>query len=702
VVAQSVVAQPSFAHFAAGMVALLAITAALTFAARRIRQKLVPALDGATGMLATLIVALALLVALLELLGALSLFETLPVLICALLIAAVTALRCPAVGRRDPQQDDKRTAAWIAIPLGALLALWLAPTLASYDHGIRELDSLWYHLPWAADFARSHSTTRLNFTDVEYLTTFYPATAELFHGLGIAVLGADTLSPFINLGWLAAALLAAWCVGARRGLGPATMLGAAIVLATPMTRSSQPGTADNDVVATFFVLAAAALLPEDLEPGWQLALAAVAAGLAVGTKLTAVPAVIALTLGVIVAAGPEAGDRRRRTLSWLVPLIVAGGYWYVRNWIAIGTPFPWVRIPGLPLPALPLQANSDLSVAHYLGNSHFLTSKVPQALRTGFGTAWPALLIVLVAGPLAGLVLRGRKANGMPALWAGDRRLRTLAFTALAAAAAYLVTPESAPGPPGHPIGFAYNLRYVTPALALALAVTPLAAPLQGRHAKAATIAAGVVLLGLTLASAGQWPGASGRVLAAVGIAVAALALLALSWRHPRPVLAAAAIAAIAGGYAVQRDYLKHRYMYAPGVSDLARVWADFRNVSGARVAVSGTFGQFFAYPLYGLRSTNTVQYLGHRGPHGSFTPIRSCTEFVATLNAGHYDYLVSTPDRNVWRPQPLSRSPASAWVAPGPTARVVYRRSATGQPLTVWRLTGPLPTSTCAHAGAR
>ncbi len=58
------------------------------------------------------------------------------------------------------------------------------PTLSSYDFGIRGFDSLWYHLPWAPSFAQTGQITPLRFTDVEYLTAFYPATAEMLHGLG--------------------------------------------------------------------------------------------------------------------------------------------------------------------------------------------------------------------------------------------------------------------------------------------------------------------------------------------------------------------------------------------------------------------------------------------------------------------------------------------------------------------------------------
>src|SRR5207248_8601653 len=89
---------------------------------------------------------------------------------------------------------------------------------------------------------------------------FYPASSELVHGLGIVLLGRDTLSPALNLIWLGLALLAAWCIGRPRGCGPLTLLGAALALATMMMDYSQAGSAANDVVGVFLLLAAAALI----------------------------------------------------------------------------------------------------------------------------------------------------------------------------------------------------------------------------------------------------------------------------------------------------------------------------------------------------------------------------------------------------------------------------------------------------------
>ena len=106
----------------------------------------------------------------------------------------------------------------------------------------------------------------------------------MLHGLGIVLLGRDTLSPGLNLVWLGLTLLAAYCIGRPRGVGAATTIGAALAMATTMMDYSQAGAAANDVVAVFFLLAAVALLMTDAERPAVLVLAAVAAGLAVGDQ----------------------------------------------------------------------------------------------------------------------------------------------------------------------------------------------------------------------------------------------------------------------------------------------------------------------------------------------------------------------------------------------------------------------------------
>jgi hypothetical protein len=673
-------ASVAIGRYLLGAGALVVICAALALAALAIRRRTLPGSTGAPARLAEFVIGLTILIGILEVLGAVGLFAFAPTVIACLLVSWAS-LRSASLGPGDPVRSATATTSTrvaVAIALlgaAAVLAEWGALSIQSYDVGIRGFDSLWYHLPWAASFAQTGNVASLRFTDVEYLTPFYPATAEMLHGLGIVLFGRDTLSPGFNLLWLALTLLAAYCIGRPRGVGAATLLGAAVALATTMMDYSQAGAAANDVVAIFFLLAAVALYVNG-----ALVVAAVAAGLAVGVKLTVLAPVLALTIGVI-AIAPRA--RRLATArAWLVPLILAGGFWYVRNLIAVGNPLPWTSFHGLlPAPAPALQQHTGFSVAHYLTTSGFWSHFAQPALASGLGRWWWAALAAAVIAPL--LCLAWPRA---------DRVTRALGFTALFALAAYLITPETAAGPAGNPLGFAFNLRYLAPALTLSLAVAPLAPPLTGPRVRTAVVIGLAALLLATVAEPKLWP--SAHTLGAIAIGVAAIVLLALS--RARLALAAAALALLIAGYPLQNHYLRGRYVYHPNVSSLAQVWANFRTIHDARVGVVGTFGGFFTYPLDGLDDSNRVQYIAQRGPHGSFTPITTCARWRAQVNDAHLKYLITTPARDPWHPRVLTPSPETGWTAGDPAAQPIYRETALGQPIVVYRIRGPLDPGGC------
>jgi hypothetical protein len=680
-------ASVAIGRYLLGAGALAVICASLGMAAVAIRRRVLADWSGPPARLAEVVIGLALLIGVLEILGAVGLFAFAPIVIACLLVCGAS-LRSASVGPGGPVRSRPRPGpATVLALLGAatVLAEWGGLSIQSYDVGIRGFDSLWYHLPWAASFAQTGNVVSLRFTDVEYLTPFYPATAEMLHGLGIVLLGRDTLSPGFNLVWLGLTLLAAYCIGRPRGVGAGALLGAAVALATTMMTYSQAGAAANDVVGVFFLLAAVAMYVNG-----ALVVAAVAAGLAVGVKLTVLAPVLALTIGVI-AIAPR--DRRLATAGrWLGPLILAGGFWYARNLIAVGNPLPWTSFKGiLPAPAPALQQHTGFSVAHYLTTSGFWSHFVQPALAAGLGRWWWAIVAAAVAGPALCLLPARSGRNCGHAEVSSRATIGMLGAVALVSLAAYLITPETAAGPAGHPVGFAFNLRYLAPALTLSLAVAPLAPPLTSARARTAVVIGLAALLAATVAQPRLWPA---HTVGAILIGVAAVVLLALT--RVRPALAAAALALLLAGYPFQNHYLRGRYVYHPNVSSLAHVWAMFRTIHDARVGVVGTFGGFFAYPLSGLDDSNRVQYVAQRGPHGSFTPITTCARWRAQVNAAHLNYLLTTPARDPWHPRVLSPSPETGWTASDPAVQPVYREQALGQPIVVYRIRGPLNPASC------
>jgi hypothetical protein len=702
----------SLGRYLIGVAALVCVLGSLGVGAAAVRRYVLPLWDGAHARLAEIVTGGALLVGIMEVLGTAGLFRLVPIVAGS--IAVGSALRLALTSRSSARVARPRAtrpgigAADAVLVLASVagvvvvLLQWMRRSLHSFEHGITGADSIGYHLPHAAFYAQTGQIRAIPYTDFDYLTGLYPATSELFHALGIVLMGNDVLSPSINLIWLALTLLAAWCIGSVRGFGFTSMLAAALVMSTPMMVGSNAGTADNDLVGVFFVTAALALWMRTADmPTTDMRayrggsiVAALAAGLALSVRLNLLGPVGALTLAAI--ALTPSGRRRKATGWWIGGLVLAGGYWYARNFVALGNPLPWFSFGVLPTPhPPPLQHANNYSLADYVTSPRILRHWLIPALKSNLGPWWPALVAAAVVGPFVCLFSRR------------DRVIVTAALIALASLVAYPLTPLTACGPWGHPYCLRINIRYGASALTLALAVTPLALLFRSRLGRLAAAAGLTTLFVATLALRRPWTsyhlgGADAAV--ALVLVVAVLVILGpwslIPLRRPLARGTAATLAlslvlaGVALGYSGTRGYLRHRYTDKYGPSAIYRAWRWARGLHHAPIALVGTFGWFFSYPLWGLDDSNRVAYMGQRGPHGSFRPITSCPAWRTALNRGHYRYVVITANRIFFTTE-FVPSPEVGWTRMDPAARLVLSPN---RAIQVFRLTGPLHPDRCAR----
>ncbi len=729
----------SAGQYVLAAVLLAALIASLAFSAYRLRQKLLPAWDGAPARLVESIVGIALLIWLAELLGIFSLLYAGTLVASALLLAiglgAVSADPAGGVvrgsspaareGEDAPRRDRTRgldAMSLIALAVVAVVfAHWGLTAKDALDRGIFNFDSLWYHLPFAVEMAHSHSVTGFFHPETVFVNWFYPQNSELLHATGILLTGRDTLSLFLNFGWLALAFLAAWCIGRPYGRGALCVVAAAIVLESHTLVVREPGAAKDDLMAAALLLASIAILVNawaaqrergSFSPGWALAAAGLATGLAVGTKSTAVAMAAALTVAIVFLA--PAGRRRAAFGWWFLPALAGGGYWYLRNLIASGNPLPQLESLGpisLPHPERLQNGRPDFSVVHYATDTGVWREYFAPGLHQAFGALWPLVLAAALAGGLLAL------------LWGRTRLLRWLGGVVLFGLLAYLFTPLSAAGAEGEPVGFAINIRYAIPALLAGLALLPIA-PRRGApgrdapspraiygHSSDGTSLPEWLLFGglLVVWLATDRPDAVLRdpdrlfawLVALLAVLVPAGLLLArrrgASIALVASGFAALALAAVAIGYPVERDYLRHRYLNAdpetaiPGMHlDSAYRWA--RGVHGARIGLAGTTAGFLGYGFYGADLSNRVRYLGEPGPHGAFNAIPTCSAFRAAVNDADLDYLVTSPLLNFVHPGNPIPSPEAAWLRGAPAIRPILRSG----PVTVWRIHGRLDPAAC------
>jgi len=511
--------------------ALVVVGLSVGFTAYRLRQKLLPTWLGAPARLVESVFALALLIWLGELLGTFGLFYNWIFVGASLLLVVLAATFLPAGGAAGGTAPEEASATaggggspaatgpagpttlallvtWGVIAL--VFAHWGLTTKDALDRGIFNFDSLWYHMPFAADTVQSHSTTGLHYTETVFTNWFYPQNSELLHATGILLTHRDTLSLFLNFGFLGLAFLAAWCIGRPYGRGHLTVVAAAIVLECHTLVVREPGAAKNDLVAAALLLAAVAILvtawtrrglwspagnavppaggavggttPEDAlataggggssavtGPAgceawpWPVSAAGLAVGLAVGTKSTAVAMAAALTLVVVIIA--PAGRRWATFGWWFLPALLGGGYWYLRNLIVAGNPLPQATSIGpisLPHPERLQEGRPNFNIVHYATDTGVWRHYFEPGLHQAFGTLWPIVIVAAIAGGVLAL-LRGREEI---VRWAG--------VVALLGFVAYVFTPLSAAGAEAEPVGFAINIRYAIPPLLLGISLLPL------------------------------------------------------------------------------------------------------------------------------------------------------------------------------------------------------------------------------------
>jgi hypothetical protein len=690
----------------------------LLAAARTLGRLLLLSFADAPARLGEAILGLSIVVVVAEVLGMAGLFRTAPMVVG---LAAAGSLLW-VVGRRVAERTapagdvacedgvgiDHRAVAgggqgtqWIALGvMSVLVAAWGAWTVHALRNGMDSLDTRWYHMPAAGRFLQTGSLTGLHHLDTSNLTAFYPFNSEVLHALGAMLIGSDFLSPLLNVGWLALALLAGWSIGAPFGVAPVTMVATMAVVGTPTMITTQAGAALTDIVGLSLLLSAVAVLIGSGARGrWTLGpvlVSALAAGLAIGVKWTFVPAVGALTVGVVAVA--TRGMRLASAGAWSCGLVLTGAFWYLRNLVVVGNPIPplEVEIGPLALPSPPQRIVTS-SVSDFLLDGDVWRHVFVPGFADAFGWMWWAVVGLAIVGMVAVLTL-------------GPGRVpRMLGLVAAAALAAYVVQPQALGFDPNIPRFFSVNVRYALPALGLGLVLLPLVPVLRrGRWPTLlATVLGAVVVVAQVAPNVwspgswgrpGPWPGRGAEIASGVAIGIVAFAGGALGLvERRRPIrtrraaltglVAAGTLGAVMAGFALERYHLNRRYGPDSTYPErpISAIYAWARDVRDARIAI---VGNTFQYPLYGKDLSNHVQYVGRAGPDGSFDAPERCDEWRRTVNEGRYDYVVVAP-APVFMPVPPKEM---AWTEQDPAASVVMR----DQGAVLFRLDGELDPDAC------
>jgi len=664
-----------------GCLALAVVLGALGVASVRVRAWLVP-WRGAPARLVEATVGFAILTGVAFVLGAVGWFSGWPLLVALVGVSLGLALLAPRVDRPAFVMDDEPTApsgiverVIAVIAVATVGAQWLSHTAGALGHGMTEGDTLWYHGVFAARFVQEGKLAI--FPDLgNAAQAFFPANSQVYHAMAFFSFDRDLLSLPFNLVLAPLALLAAYCVGRRRGLGALCVTAGAVVLGLPGIVGVHPGQATNDVLCATFLLVAVALLLEGGIQPLPLALAGVAAALSLGVKLTVSVPLTVLTVCIVVVAI----TRRRPMLvvAWLVPLGVFGAFWFIRNWALVDNPLPFYDLHLGPL-HFPDRAHlsDNASIADHISEHDTWTRVFRPGLRQAFGRAW---VLVCATPGIAGLLVIGRRRTtaerivGLGAVAAGVGYV-FMPFTMELGGAAFAATARY--GVPSILVGMVLLapaiwldrapawLRGVAGAGFLAILVMDLVAPNVDRFAPwlmpdrplAIALTLAVVVIGLVAWLGGRWARRPGA-------AVAGFALVMV-------------LALVVGGFFVQQHYLERRYVVGAGLR-LDRAY-EYVNAHEPETVVPFNTIQF--YPFFGPSYANRVPVFTPARTARSDDPGVRCREWQQSFVDRGMTLLVIGPDAV------LVEQPDPKWVVGSKSLHPVARD---GKKI-VYRVTPPL-----------
>ena len=663
-----------FGAFVAGSLAIAAVVAALAYGSLLLRRALLPDWVGPHARLAEVVIALAAYFSVLQALGALHLFSAIAVLLGELSAGGALAAVGAKLGDRarlDPPGavvPIARSELAIAVAGAGLVVLqWSTHVAYALDNGMTHPDTLWYHQPFAATFVQQHAFTGIDSIGYD-AARWFPFNAQLVHATGVLAYGRDILSPFVNLGWLALVLLGAWCVGHRRRVGHVALLGAVAALSLPSMAATQPGQASSDVACAALLLAAVALLLEGRLAPVPAALAGLAAGMAVSTKIT-----IAVPIALLAGAVPTIALVQRRSAVacwWTGAFSVTGSFWFLRNWVIAGTPLPWFDIDVGPIHWPAQIPPSAPSLAHDVTHLDAWRDLYLDGIWQGLGRAWPLVLALLVV------------AFAVPLVRGPGTIERLIGAMLVAGVVGYLFTPLTGG------FGFVFNLRYLGPVFVVAFAFLPVALPSSPRwRGVAVAVLAVVVAADLTMPNRERipaWP--SGLVIPSLLVIGAAAALVVVFSRATRRsrwcVVPLVGLALGSALWPTQQHYLDHRYVDAGLDNDAINAY--FRDVRDARVVV---FGTDETLPMFGLDLSNRVVRgdvpaiaVGPDACHTWRQNLRGRADYVVLVPI-HFGYFVVPPEQTL---------------AGDPAARLVLRAGTS----TVYRISGGLDPASCPPNG--
>jgi hypothetical protein len=574
-----------------------------------------------------------------------------------LLAAALVApARAAEDSRAEPPERSWLGRVSVVLATGGLVAValfvlaYLIDNAATAPYGI---DYASFQMPTLGRWIQSGSVWMNNQFVPLLQTNTYPNGGDLMFLAALLPWHDDALVRLINIPLYAMVGVSVYALarelGARRS---ASVLVALLVLSiqdvsSPALQDIKP---DAFMLATFGAGLLFLVRHHRTARRPDLLLAGLGLGLAFGSRWYGISSVVVVLVvwggGMLLARRPArelAADGAR--LCGVI--LLAGGFWLIRNWVVTGNPIYPVRVAalGFHAPADAVYKAWGFTVGHYLLRPHAFLHQLLPVYSYGIGApGW-----ILCGGAVLALVVavasarRMRESRGV----ATAATVIALLVCAFGIVAAYIVTPSSAEGPPGNPLFAGVNARWV---LAAAIPAAAAAAWMARRLGRFGLLVEAGALVGVGFGLHQQFhavPGSRFAQSAAVLAVAAALAWLAIAGaRRLAPsarrlayggAVAVAVAGAVVGGRLLQRRIDATRYAQ---VSPVPR-WLVTEAPAGHRIGIAGVdAGPPAVWAAFGPRLRNRVGFIGPTDDHMLLEYTRR-GPFLRALRRGRYDVVV-------------------------------------------------------------
>ena len=383
------------------------------------------------------------------------------------------------------------------------IILFVASFILTYAYSQADLpvmsnDALTYQFPAAVQWLQHGRIDVFNTWFFNPANAYSPLAGSIFVVWMMVPFGSDVMARFVEVPALLYVLLAMYRLCREIGVRPiiAAMTAAAAVLARPIFLPSMMAK-DDLFVAFFFIATLAAVSPQRAAERWGAARLGLAFGLLLATKYTALLSVPILLLAI---DGPvQAGWMKRKWVLAASAATAIAGPWYLRNVLQRGNPlFPMdVSLFGVHL------FHGLFTTAH---SQAFGSIASAGRVLIGGSFGLPTIITIVIVGAWvvacfqngnvgsevhrrAGFFGQHTRLFGIPQ----NRRYRTLHRVCLIGPVlGVAIFFWKSPFP---------EVRFVLPVFLLLFACAAIVLELLCRKNNALTVAAGVLLVGLSAAT---------------------------------------------------------------------------------------------------------------------------------------------------------------------------------------------------------